>query len=419
MPARCGGGRVARKMSAAVAQDPFPLSPLGEVQRIIEELPEADRKRLKNWAVPAIVRAHARLFEEPPSQALIQEVVREVAKAYFSVRSLVKAASQPMHVASGEAVVMGEWRRAEAFLEDPDASETFGFIFQAHRLQKNWLEEIRRVAPEVTVVAARLTEAAAAGQGLFVVKPDPTAEQAQMKAAVEALLDLIATHEIEGTNRALLILEAVAAAARRRDPSLRTRARELTRLAQQEAESGAATLLGLKLEPIYGDLGRRRGSPAEIEAREARRRIWHDVGWWAAWWLAQRLRTERDVEVLADAASALADIGREAVDPVVRELRRAWPDGPAEQVEALLDALRWLPADDAASIEVVDSVLAQWLRHDDADLRERALAATRALPAEQACRLLRAALEAETDAGLRDLINDEIATREESAPADE
>lgn len=136
------------------------------------------------------------------------------------------------------------------------------------------------------------------------------------------------------------------------------------------------------LEAAYRRLGARKGPHANPSAWHDAKCFWRETGTDGAEWLVRRLRTERRVEVLDDAANVLAEIGEPGIAPVLDGLEgsKARP-----QEEALLTALRWLRLPPASSlVGRAESLLARLSESDDVDLAVLACLATRALGRERA-----------------------------------
>jgi len=106
--------------------------------------------------------------------------------------------------------------------------------------------------------------------------------------------------------------------------------------------------------------------------RRAARDFWGASGGEGIRWLVSRLRDEVQVEAIHAASSLLARLGEAAIGPAIEELANApTPD----QALALLNALGSLgAAESRPTLEgaLADRVLADFLQHDDPDLREAA-----------------------------------------------
>jgi hypothetical protein len=115
------------------------------------------------------------------------------------------------------------------------------------------------------------------------------------------------------------------------------------------------------------------------ETGQAARDYWFGAGAQAIGWLVRRLRSERNVEVLHDAAALLADLGRASIGPIIEELDH---DPAPDQALALLRALGWLgDSHERLTLEGAQGelILADLLQHDDPDIREAAACAMRLL----------------------------------------
>jgi hypothetical protein len=151
--------------------------------------------------------------------------------------------------------------------------------------------------------------------------------------------------------------------------------------------------LGLWKSPQFGDW-----------ARE----YWLASGAQEVQWLVRRLRSERHVEVLHDAAAILADLGRLSIGPILEELGNA----PApDQTSALLRALGWLgesherPVIEGAQGELI---LADLLHDENPDVREAAARAMRLLRPGRAAHWLTRRRLVEPDAAVLDSIEEEL-----------
>lgn len=128
----------------------------------------------------------------------------------------------------------------------------------------------------------------------------------------------------------------------------RSRAIEIARQASQLALDGYFASFDPGYEAHFP--AKKSGAPLDREGT---------LAWWGyrseagACWIVRRLRAERDIEVLNEAASLLADIGRAAIWPILDELERG---GPADQTDTLLLALRLL-AEDGILRESTEEVL--------------------------------------------------------------
>jgi hypothetical protein len=161
-------------------------------------------------------------------------------------------------------------------------------------------------------------------------------------------------------------------------------------------------------EAHYRPLGRFKGDLAAPAVQDAARAFWQSAGEAGALWLARRLRQEIQLETLIAAGSELADLGKEAVAPIIEELG----NNPApDQALALLQALGWMgkapsaPRIDEVSVELL---LVQFLVHRDPDVREAAARAMRLLPPERAISWLRRRRLEEQDPEVIQTIEEEL-----------
>jgi hypothetical protein len=142
--------------------------------------------------------------------------------------------------------------------------------------------------------------------------------------------------------------------------------------------------------------------------RRAARDFWGASGVEGIRWFVSRLRDERQIEAIHAASSLLARLGEVAIGPAVEELANA----PApDQALALLNALGSLgEAESSPMLEgaLAELVLADFLQHDDPDLREAAAEAIRLLRPERAIHWLTHRLRDEADAGVREAIELEL-----------
>ena len=142
--------------------------------------------------------------------------------------------------------------------------------------------------------------------------------------------------------------------------------------------------------------------------RRAARDFWGASGMEGIHWLVSRLRDEVQIEAIHAASSLLAGLGEAAIGPAVEELAN---DPAPDQALALLNALGSLgEAESSPTLEgaLAELVLADFLQHDDPDLREAAAEALRLLPPERAVHWLTHRLRDEADAGVREAIELEL-----------
>jgi Uncharacterised protein family (UPF0175)/HEAT repeats len=146
---------------------------------------------------------------------------------------------------------------------------------------------------------------------------------------------------------------------------------------------------------------------AEPARREARA-FWLSSDEAGARWLARRLRDESQVEALHAALATLTAMGEVAIGPAVEALG----DDPApDQTLTLLRALGWIgepgthPTLGGAQAELV---LADFLQHDDPDIRESAAHAMRLLPPVRAERWLSHRLRDEQNPEVVEAIEEEL-----------
>jgi HEAT repeat protein len=125
-------------------------------------------------------------------------------------------------------------------------------------------------------------------------------------------------------------------------------------------------------------------------------------------WLISRLRDEMHVEAIHAASSLLARLGEAAIGPAIEELAN---DPTPDQALALLNALGSLgAAESGPTLEgaLAELVLADFLQHDDPDLREAAAEAIALLPSERAVHWLTHRLRDEADVRVREAIELEL-----------
>jgi len=142
--------------------------------------------------------------------------------------------------------------------------------------------------------------------------------------------------------------------------------------------------------------------------RRAARDFWGTSGEAGIRWLVSRLRDEVQVEAIHAASSLLARLGEPAIGPAIEELAN---DPTPDQALALLNALGSLgAAESSPTLEgaLADLVLADFLQHDDPDLREAASEAISLLPPERAVHWLNHRLRDEADVRVREAIELEL-----------
>jgi predicted HTH domain antitoxin len=145
----------------------------------------------------------------------------------------------------------------------------------------------------------------------------------------------------------------------------------------------------------------------EAGRREARV-FWISSEEEGARWLARRLRDESQVEALHAAVSTLTAMGEVAIGPAVEALS---DDPSPDQALTLLKALGWIgesgthPTLGGAQAELV---LADFLQHDDPDIRESAAYAMRLLRPERAERWLNHRLRDEKSPEVVEAIEGEL-----------
>jgi hypothetical protein len=224
-----------------------------------------------------------------------------------------------------------------------------------------------------------------------------------------------------GTSMASPVIAGTAALLFSSRPGMTTE--EIRVLLREMMRSNPVVLVSGDLGPeALGDRPARAFRPEEAEQRfrglgnwknaaqgEAAREYWRTAGVEGIEWLVRRLRSERHVEVLHDAAALLADLGRGSIGPVLEELAC---DPAPDQALALLRALGWLgetserPTLEGAQGELT---LAELLQHGDPDIREAAACAMRLLRPERAAHWLSMRRRVEPDANVREAIDDELA----------
>jgi HEAT repeat protein len=142
--------------------------------------------------------------------------------------------------------------------------------------------------------------------------------------------------------------------------------------------------------------------------RRAARDFWGASGEAGIRWLVSRLRDEVQVEAIHAASSLLARLGEAAIGPAIEELAN---DPTSDQALALLNALGALgAAESTPTLEgaLAELVLADFLQHDDPDLREAAAEAISLLPLERTVHWLTRRLRDEADARVREAIELEL-----------
>ncbi len=182
-------------------------------------------------------------------------------------------------------------------------------------------------------------------------------------------------------------------------------------------ESGAAGLAPSPGGPVppagfeeeYQKIGWWTGPYATPEARESRREFWRSSGMDGIRWLVRRLRQERRIDVLDDAASLLAELGEFILIPAFEELARS---RSRDQALCLLWALVSL-SESAPTLRIEagpsEPILAARLHDDDPDIREAAAEAMRLLGPERSARWLEQQLRDETNDEVRQTIERELA----------
>ncbi len=367
-----------------------------QLRRLVSGFSARDRADVK-WQVGSwIERAYARLSVSPSDMSVIDEVVVESIIARMAngpVRDISDRGDlRSITTASYEAIMTSGLRRVADLFADAPARDAIDFIVAALLLWMN--------------MGSALMARGAKAADLFPSAEEMASEGAKNEERTK-LRRVLESDPIGGLMRAQIMAEVLIEIAERQEVPRRAEARELLDVARHQAERGAERLLSSVLEPMYSETTRW----TSIADRETRWRRWCEGSGWAAWWLVRRTRTERDVEALANAASILAEMGVLAVGPILNELDAATDTAPPEQIEALLGALRNITITSPPLIARAANTLRTWLRHRDADLRERAVSATKALPSGDAVALLEATLEHESDGAIVGLIRDELDER--------
>jgi hypothetical protein len=165
-----------------------------------------------------------------------------------------------------------------------------------------------------------------------------------------------------------------------------------------------------RLEEAYQQIGWWKGPAPPQDVRRESRRFWHEAGEKGVRWLVARLRKERNIEVLHEAASLLGSLGPVIVAPILDEL-----DGTpvGDNGLALLGALGRLgPTVGRANLTRLSNTLRWYLSHRLPELREAAGAATAILPVDRAVRLLQQALRWETGPVVRETLEEAITDRQ-------
>jgi hypothetical protein len=173
-----------------------------------------------------------------------------------------------------------------------------------------------------------------------------------------------------------------------------------------DANGGSARLLDPEeAERHYLTLGSWK-NPESV--RRAACDFWGASGNEGIRWFVSRLRDEMQIEAIHAASSLLARLGEVAIGPVVEELAN---DPAPDQALALLNALGSLGEAESSPVlegALAELVLADFLQHDDPDLREAAAEATRLLPPDRTVHWLTHRLRDEANAGVRKAIELEL-----------
>jgi hypothetical protein len=165
-----------------------------------------------------------------------------------------------------------------------------------------------------------------------------------------------------------------------------------------------------EFEEQYQRIGWWKGPLGGYQVQQEVRAFWVGAGRQGAQWLGQRLRSETHPELLDGAAAVLADIGTPGIPVILAELELG---AGREPTRALLKALGWMSRQRQPPVVAgLVSLVQGYLSHEDPDVREAAVHATAILPDADAARLLTAALRAEHDAGVREILQDEISERD-------
>jgi HEAT repeats len=160
-----------------------------------------------------------------------------------------------------------------------------------------------------------------------------------------------------------------------------------------------------RFESEYKKLGWTRGRYSSTRERDKARAFWVRSGADGARWLVQRIRDEPHVDVLDHVANLLADMGPACMSPILEKLREA---PTLEQADVLLTAIGWLR--ESSNPQLLE-VLADYARHQSADVRETCVLATRALGQSEAVRFLQEWRGTETNAEVIGVLDAEIASR--------
>ena len=192
-------------------------------------------------------------------------------------------------------------------------------------------------------------------------------------------------------------------------PACQVTVDELMEEVDQAVAAQPRTFAEANAERFYQYLGAWKGPLATPESQQEALAFWRSSGEEGVRWLVERLRNEHHVDAMHGAASLLSDLGAVIVDPIFQELGKA-PSG--DQAQVLLWALVSL-AESEPSIRSEGArpelVLAEFLQHNEPDLRESAAGAMRLLRHERALRWLSQRLRDETNAEVRQTIEDELA----------
>jgi hypothetical protein len=161
----------------------------------------------------------------------------------------------------------------------------------------------------------------------------------------------------------------------------------------------------------YRKLGWYKGPLGTREVQDEVRRFWVTKGAEGAVWLLNRIRDEYSVDVLAAVAEIVGDIGHEDAAGVEACLDILDRDPSEEQEDVALTALRWMAAPSAGSLVArLRTAIERYLRRPDAEIQERAVLATRALPAGVAEELF-AAVHDDVEEAVRDAVDEERVSR--------
>jgi hypothetical protein len=158
-------------------------------------------------------------------------------------------------------------------------------------------------------------------------------------------------------------------------------------------------------EAQYRRLGRWSGADASPERQAESRRFWHESGRAGVCWLISRLGDEAHDDRLRGAASMLADLGVDVMDPILETLRGR---PGTDQTLALLWALGWLGDQEESGDPRTELVLAQYLLDEHAEVREAAARAMRLIAPDRASLWLTRRLRDEPDHEVRRTIEEEL-----------